>query len=178
ALQGTAGRRAPGDARALSFPGLPAPGDDRLPHPPGPRLAGSRGTVDRARRPGGTPAPGALAERSRTMRLSRVPRDPATTAPLPPEGKLDLPGLGRLYRAFAGEYRKYRGALGLAGLSLLAFTAVGALEPWPLKLILDRVILRRPLPHRLAFLAHAFTDPRLLLLWLALAIVAVAALKA
>ena len=53
------------------------------------------------------------------------------------------------------------------------------LSPWPLKLILDCLILDKPLPDEVVLLqAIRDTDPKLLLLILALAIVVLAVLKA
>lgn len=46
--------------------------------------------------------------------------------------------------------RRHKRRLGLALAFGLGYTAVGVLEPWPLKLILDNVLLDRPLPDFLA----------------------------
>ncbi len=48
--------------------------------------------------------------------------------------------------------RPYRAALGAAGLSMGAKAAVLLLAPWPLKFIIDSVILHKPLPQGLAAL--------------------------
>lgn len=55
-----------------------------------------------------------------------------------------LPGLGRTLRRFAPHIR--RQALPLAGavLALLAATGMRLLEPWPLKLVIDRVVTAAP----------------------------------
>src|SRR4029453_18630873 len=60
-----------------------------------------------------------------------------------------------------------------------AYIGIQVLSPWPLKLILDCLILDKPLPDEVVLLqAIRDTDPKLLLLILALAIVVLAVLKA
>ena len=64
-------------------------------------------------------------------------------------------------------------------MSLLAFIAVEVLAPWPLKLIVDYLILDQPLPVDVALLqTMRATDPKLLLLLSALSIVVLAVLAA
>ena len=87
--------------------------------------------------------------------------------------------LARVYKVFGHHYKKYWKALILAYLSLLAYIGTQVLSPWPLKLILDCLILDKPLPDEVVLLqAIRDTDPKLLLLILALAIVVLAVLKA
>lgn len=50
------------------------------------------------------------------------------------------PGLGRVFSRLLPYLRPERGLIGGAILALLATTALRLLEPWPLKLVLDRVI--------------------------------------
>ena len=80
---------------------------------------------------------------------------------------------------FGHHYKKYWKALLLAYLSLFVHVGIQVLEPWPLKLILDCLILAKPLPGEVTFL-HVIrdTNPKLLLLILALSIVVLVALKA
>jgi ATP-binding cassette subfamily B protein len=79
------------------------------------------------------------------------------------------PGLLRLYRAFAPLYRAHAGALAWAFTGLVLSTGTTLLLPWPLKLVLDHVVLGRALPARLEpFARWAQGDPRALLLGLAL----------
>ncbi|HSM61725.1 MAG TPA: ABC transporter transmembrane domain-containing protein, partial [Longimicrobiales bacterium] len=69
-----------------------------------------------------------------------------------------------------GPYiRRRKRRLGLALLAGLGYTALGLLEPWPLKLILDSVILGHPLPGPLAVALGFATDGTLTLLWVLVA---------
>jgi len=90
-----------------------------------------------------------------------------------------LPGLIRIYRTFGHHYLKYWKVLTVSYLSLFASIGMTVLMPWPLKLILDRVILARPLPKRLGFLDQVLPhDPRQLLLVLSLSVVMITVLEA
>jgi ATP-binding cassette, subfamily B, bacterial len=93
--------------------------------------------------------------------------------------KLRSNSLVRIYKVFGPHYKKHWKALTLAYLSLFAFIGVEVLVPWPLKLILDYLILHKPLPGEVAFL-HTIrdTNPQLLLLIFALSIVVLAFLEA
>jgi ATP-binding cassette subfamily B protein len=91
------------------------------------------------------------------------------TAAKPKREPLDQQRLLRLYRAFAPLYRQHARALAWAFTGLALSTGTTLLLPWPLKLVLDHVVLGRPLPARLGPLAHwANGDPRALLLELSL----------
>ncbi len=93
--------------------------------------------------------------------------------------KLDLKGLAKTYKTFGRHYKKYWKILTVAYLFLFATIGVAVLSPWPLKLILDHLILDEPLDQSVAFLKPIFDiDPKLLLLVLALAIVVLAVLEA
>lgn len=93
--------------------------------------------------------------------------------------KLSAKSLIRIYRVFGQHYKKYWKALLVAYASLFAFIGVEVLAPWPLKLIVDYLILAQPLPNEAAFLeALRETDPSLLLLLLALSIFGLALLAA
>jgi ATP-binding cassette subfamily B protein len=80
--------------------------------------------------------------------------------------------VARTYRAFGRYYRPYVPALVLSQIGLLVTVAMALLTPWPLKLILDHVVLRTPLPARAGFLARWSAEPLTLLAVLAAAFVA------
>jgi ABC-type multidrug transport system fused ATPase/permease subunit len=96
-----------------------------------------------------------------------------------PAGDWNARAVLRVYRAFARHYRPYRGRLAIALLCLVGSVTSAMLAPWPLKLILDRVILGKPFKHGFEFLnpmlAH---DANLLLGLLACSVVVLAALEA
>ncbi|NUO78557.1 ABC transporter ATP-binding protein [candidate division KSB1 bacterium] len=92
--------------------------------------------------------------------------------------KVNKRALLRIYRIFGRHYKKYWKTLSVAGLALLAGIATEMLRPWPLKLILDHVILDESLPANLHFLNPMLEDdPKLLLLILSVSIVLVIALE-
>jgi ATP-binding cassette, subfamily B, bacterial len=111
-----------------------------------------------------------------------VAREPDAAAPQSVDDgqkKLDVRALSRIYRAFARHYRPYLGVLTLAHASLLAGILVTALKPWPLKWILDHVVLQKTPPPALAALERLLGGDRAaLLLVLALGIVVIALLEA
>lgn len=89
-------------------------------------------------------------------------------------GSLNTRGLVKVFKVFGRHYKKHWKTLAVAYLSLLVAIGMQVFTPWPLKLILDNVILRAPLPDSVAFLNPLLTDhPKLLLLLLALAIVVI-----
>ncbi len=93
--------------------------------------------------------------------------------------KLNFNGLVRIYTVFGQHYRKYWKILTGAYLGLFAAIGVTVLAPWPLKLILDHLILKQPLPETFSFLNPLYTgNPKLLLLLLALSIIVIAFLEA
>lgn len=55
--------------------------------------------------------------------------------------KETLPGIGRILKRFAPQIKKQRSLLFLAFLALLAETLLRLLEPWPLKIIFDYILL-------------------------------------
>ena len=82
----------------------------------------------------------------------------------PPE-RLDQRRLFNLYRAFGPLYRPHTRALvwSFTGLGLSTITTL--LLPWPLKMVLDHVVLGRALPVQLGWLSRwAHGEPLLLLL--------------
>ena len=84
-----------------------------------------------------------------------------------------------IYKLFGRHYKKYWTVLTVAFLSLLITIGLRLLVPWPLKLILDHLILKEPFPESFSFLEPMLvTTPRLLLLFLALSIIVIAFLEA
>ena len=92
--------------------------------------------------------------------------------------RTSLPGLRRLARRFWPYLKRERSLVTLSLLALYADVALRLLEPWPLKVVLDRVVatMRGHTPHRLAALNAL--DPATLLALAAVAVVAFAALRA
>ncbi len=93
--------------------------------------------------------------------------------------ELSFKTLFRVFRKFGRHYKKYWKILLVSFLSLMVTIGIAVLKPWPLKLILDYVILERPLPDAWAFLnpwleSHIF----MVLLALASSIVVLAVLEA
>ena len=71
----------------------------------------------------------------------------------------------RLRAIVTENLRSQRGSLALAALALLGVIVMDLIAPWPLKIILDHVLLDRPLPPALGFLqgllARWRSDPSL-----------------
>ncbi len=87
--------------------------------------------------------------------------------------------LRKIYQVFGRHYKKYWKVLAFAYASLLVTIGVEVLSPWPLMLILDQIVLQKPLPEKVSFLSPLFTQsPQFALLLLALAIVVFALLEA
>jgi ATP-binding cassette subfamily B protein len=74
----------------------------------------------------------------------------------PETQRLGFGTLLRLYRAFGRHYKKHWRLLMAAYAGLLFAVLMALLTPWPLKLILDHVILKNPLPENFAFLNRWF----------------------
>lgn len=72
--------------------------------------------------------------------------------------RIDFANLVRFYKTFGRHYKRHTKTLALAFASLLATIFVTLLAPWPLKLIIDHIILDSPLPAGLMFLAPWFED--------------------
>jgi len=72
--------------------------------------------------------------------------------------------LGNTAIRLAPYLQKRKGKLGLALILGLAYTLVGLVEPWTLKLILDNVLLGHPLPPFLEPVFGRFSGDRILLL--------------
>jgi ABC-type multidrug transport system fused ATPase/permease subunit len=87
--------------------------------------------------------------------------------------------LMRIYRVFGRHYKKYWKILTVGYLALFATIGVTLLTPWPLKLILDYIIIKEPLPSFMAFFAPLLeSHTKLLIVMLGLAIVLLAILEA
>lgn len=70
----------------------------------------------------------------------------------------------RVYKVFGNHLKRHWRQLTGAYLGLLATVVFGLLVPWPLKLILDHVVLNSPLPENAAILTQWFGTDRLNLL--------------
>lgn len=57
--------------------------------------------------------------------------------------KLDLPALLRIYRRLGVDLRPYRGRMIASSAALLGTSLITLLEPWPLKIVFDEVLLQR-----------------------------------
>jgi ABC-type multidrug transport system fused ATPase/permease subunit len=81
-----------------------------------------------------------------------------------------------MWRAFAPDLRPHRRTLATAYVFRLLSVAAAVVSPWPLKVIIDNVIARRPLPSAL----HAFDglSPEWLVGWLSLFFVAMTSVGA
>ena len=70
----------------------------------------------------------------------------------------------RFRQLFLGNLREVKGRLLFAGLCTLGATAAELLKPWPLKIILDHVILDKPVPHALRALHGLLAEGKVSLL--------------
>jgi ATP-binding cassette subfamily B protein len=88
------------------------------------------------------------------------------------QAKVSYKVLMRMYKVFGRHYKKHWKLLLAAYSGLLGTILVALLLPWPLKLILDHVVLNNPLPERAAFITTWLgNDAHWLLLALALVFV-------
>ena len=93
--------------------------------------------------------------------------------------ELNFKRLWKVYRVFGQHYKKYWKIIAASFLSLFVTIGVTVLKPWPLKLILDYLILSKPLPEFAAFLNPAVeNNPRIVLLSLAISIVLLSLVQA
>ncbi len=92
--------------------------------------------------------------------------------------KEKLPGLWRISKYFWPHVRHYRGLIAVSMLALLAEVGLRLLEPWPLKLVFDRVIAVGPPKRAWAWLALDSLDSMTLLLLAAIAVVLITGLRA
>ena len=90
----------------------------------------------------------------------------------------NLPGLWRISRYFWPHARQYRGLMAASLAALFAEVALRLMEPWPLKLVFDR-LLGTGKGNRLRFLPDFHQlDPMTLLTYAALAVVVITGLRA
>jgi len=64
----------------------------------------------------------------------------------------------RLYKVFGRYYKKHWKLAAVAYSGLLLTILIALFSPWPLKLILDHVVLGNPLPEKAAFLTRWFGE--------------------
>ncbi len=87
----------------------------------------------------------------------------------PEHDKLRYRDLLRVYKVFGNHYKSHWPQLALAYCGMLGNVLITLLLPWPLKLILDYVILKHPLPPEAAFVTRwVGAEPLTLLLAFAL----------
>ncbi|MDZ7291889.1 MAG: ABC transporter ATP-binding protein/permease [candidate division KSB1 bacterium] len=89
----------------------------------------------------------------------RERNDAASSLTNPEPERISYKTVFRLYKVFGRHYKKHWKLLLAAYSALLLSILIALLSPWPLKLILDNVILRRPLPERFGFLSQWFGTP-------------------
>jgi ATP-binding cassette subfamily B protein len=90
-----------------------------------------------------------------------------------------LPSLARIFRRFRPHLAREKPIIVGSVAALLAGTLLKLLEPWPLKFVFDRVIPTRKHPRLLTTFAwFDEIEPRTLLLYCAVALVAIVALRA
>src|SRR5206468_574215 len=149
-----------------------------VPRPRG--CAAIRADQARARRPGGA---GRALVRARRLWHGEPPvetrllRRTGFRPDAPPGGRCAAPAPGRGDRAaamlgkrtrfrqiFLTHLRQVKGRLAIAAVGTLGATATELLKPWPLKVILDHVILDKPLSRALRWLPHAVADDKVRLL--------------
>ncbi|MFQ5632536.1 MAG: ABC transporter transmembrane domain-containing protein, partial [bacterium] len=95
------------------------------------------------------------------------------------EKTISLAELAKVYKKFGPFFKKYWKIFLLAYSSLLVTIGLGLLKPWPLKLILDHLVLKEPFPEQVSFLMPYYeSDPKFLLLILALSVVGIAVVSA
>lgn len=70
----------------------------------------------------------------------------------------------RVYRTFVPHLRKYRSWFVLTYLALFASMLMNLLKPWPLKIILDYIILDKAMPRRLLFMNSIAGHDKVILL--------------
>ena len=87
--------------------------------------------------------------------------------------------LFRIYKVFGRHYKPYWRTILLSLTCLMITIGVVTLVPWPLKIIIDYIVLKEPLPDSLAFMSPLLqSDPTLLLIIMASLIVMLALLEA
>ena len=89
-----------------------------------------------------------------------------------------LPSLWRIAKYFWPHVGKHRGLIATSVLALFAEVGLRLLEPWPLKLVFDRVIAGTQKKHQWLPTALRETDPMTLLALAAVAVVVITGLRA
>jgi len=77
---------------------------------------------------------------------------------------IELRDVTRVYRAFVPHLRKHWKRFLLTYLALFAAMVMNLLKPWPLKIILDYILLNKAMPSRIMFLSSIAGHDKLILL--------------
>ncbi len=95
------------------------------------------------------------------------------------KSKLKPKTLFRIYKTFGRHYKPYWKIITASMICLFITIGLTVLVPWPLKIIIDYIVLKEPLPATLLFLQPILeANPMLLLIWMAVSIVLLAVLEA
>ena len=85
---------------------------------------------------------------------------------------------GRFYRVVRGHLAEVKGRLSIAAVCTLLLAFADLLRPWPLKLIFDYILFKKPVPHSLSFMPGLISHgPVPAVLIISSGIVAIALLK-
>src|SRR5688572_13690021 len=97
-------------------------------------------------------------------KLTSVKTDPTSLDRIPPTYHPTRPDQpARRFRQVLLSYlHRTKGGLSLAALSMLGYTLMELLSPWPLKIIFDSILLDHPLPASFSFLEPLFQQGKLL----------------
>src|SRR5512139_794316 len=79
-------------------------------------------------------------------------------------GRIDLRDVTRVYRAFVPHLGKYWKRFLLAYLALFAAMVMNLLKPWPLKIIIDYILLNKDMPSGMRFISSVAAHDKLILL--------------
>ena len=77
---------------------------------------------------------------------------------------LKLRDVNKTYRTFVPHLRKYWKRFTLAYLALFAAMVMNLLKPWPLKIILDYILLNKTMPHQIKLVSAIVGHDKLILL--------------
>ncbi|MCI0530004.1 MAG: hypothetical protein L0Y56_21380, partial [Nitrospira sp.] len=98
-------------------------------------------------------------------KLTAAKTDPPSLDRIPPTASYPTrPGqpVRRFRQVLLNYLRRTKWGLSLAALSMLAYTLMELLSPWPLKIIFDNILLDHPLPATFSFLEPLFQQGKLL----------------